>query len=260
MPSTSDPRPIRVFYSYSQQDEELRRELEKHLKLLVRMKLIEDWNERQIEAGDEWDAEIRRRLAEADLILLLVSPDFMDSNYIWEKELAPALDRHREGTARVIPIFARPTELRGLEFMKLQGLPSYDEPVSTAVNRDEAWLKVARGIRKVVETMQAQKRSGTPREVVASTAVAGLPPQGTSTRPSTGSLRKLIASVLSEDEFDAFCSDYFPDVRRRFASGIQHVAKVTLLFENADRAEILQRLREEQPTKVKAHESLLRWE
>jgi hypothetical protein len=160
MSSTPPLPPVRVFYSYSHQDEELRKELEKHLKPLVRLGLLEDWRDRQIEAGAEWDAVIRQKLGEAEVILLLISPDFMSSDYIWDKELAPALARHRAGTARVIPIFARPTVVKGMEFTKLQGLPRDAKPVVTWSNRDDAWVNVVQGIRTVAEVLQQQKLRG----------------------------------------------------------------------------------------------------
>jgi hypothetical protein len=157
MSSTPQLPPIRVFYSYSHKDEDLRKELETHLKPLVRQGLIEDWQDRQIEAAMVWDAEIRKKLEEAEIILLLISPDFMASDYIWKNELKSALDRHDQGTAKVIPIFARPTDVTGMRFTDLQGLPKDAKPVVTWTLRDEAWLDTAKGIRRVVERLRKQK-------------------------------------------------------------------------------------------------------
>src|SRR5687767_3923965 len=97
----------RLFYSYAHADEGLRKELEKHLSLLRRQGLIAGWHDRDILAGDDWRSSIDRHLAAADLILLLVSSDFLASDYCWSVELESALERHRAGRARVIPVILR---------------------------------------------------------------------------------------------------------------------------------------------------------
>ena len=148
------PAPVKLFYSYARADEKLRETLETHLAVLKRQNLIEAWRDRQIEAGQEWDETIKRQLAEAELVLLLVSPDFMASAYIWEKELAPALERLEQGKAVVVPIIVRPTDLKNIEFMKLQALPRDGKPVVTWASQDEAWVNVAKGLRQVVERIQ----------------------------------------------------------------------------------------------------------
>lgn len=146
--------PVKIFYSYARADEKLREALETHLALLKRQRLIEAWKDRQIEAGQEWDEAIKRKLAEAELVLLLVSPDFMASDSIWETELDPALERRRRGEAVVVPIIVRPTELKGTELMKLQALPRDGKPVIAWASQDEAWVDVARGLRQVVERIR----------------------------------------------------------------------------------------------------------
>lgn len=154
----STPAPVKVFYSYARADEKLREALETHLALLTRQRLIDAWKDRQIEAGHAWDEAIRRKLAEAELILLLVSPDFMASDSIWETELTPALERRARGEAVVIPIIVRPTELKGTEFMKLQALPRDGKPVVSWASQDEAWVDVVKGLRQVVEGIQKRPR------------------------------------------------------------------------------------------------------
>jgi hypothetical protein len=150
----STPAPVKIFYSYARADEKLRETLETHLAVLKRQNLIEAWKDRQVEAGQEWDDAIKRKLAEAELVLLLVSPNFMASDYIWEKELAPALERRGQGKAVVVPIIVRPTDLKNIEFMKLQALPRDGKPVVTWDSQDEAWVNVAKGLRQVVERIQ----------------------------------------------------------------------------------------------------------
>ena len=136
-------QPIRIFYSYAHEDEGLRRELANNLALLRNDGRIEDWSDRDIRPGDEWDADIDERLDSADLILLLVSSDFISSKYIMSKELEVAIARHQSGQARVVPIVVRPVYFAGAPFAKLQMLPSDAksiiewEPRSVRRNRSE---------------------------------------------------------------------------------------------------------------------------
>jgi hypothetical protein len=151
--STGMARPLRVFISYAQADEAYRKRLEVHLAPLKREGLIAPWHNRMIDPGAESAADIDQNLTTAEIVLLLVSPDFIASEDCFEKELKLALDRHEQGTARVIPILIRPTDFSRMPFAKLEPLPRADKPVSTWRNADEAWLEVAKGIRRVVQTI-----------------------------------------------------------------------------------------------------------
>jgi internalin A len=103
---------VRLFYSYSHKDETLRNKLETHLKLLHRQGLLETWHDRKIEAGAEWKQKIDDNLERADIILLLVSADFIASDYCYEKEMGRALERHEKGEALVIPVIVRDVNWR----------------------------------------------------------------------------------------------------------------------------------------------------
>ncbi|MCP4663127.1 MAG: toll/interleukin-1 receptor domain-containing protein [bacterium] len=105
--------PVTVFFSYAHKDEELRDQLAIHLKMLQREKKIRPWHDRKITPGREWEGEIDRHLEEADVILLLVSPDFVASDYCWDVEVARAMERHEAGEARVVPIVLRPVDWSG---------------------------------------------------------------------------------------------------------------------------------------------------
>ncbi len=124
--------------------------LEAHLAPLRREGLIAPWHDRQILPGSEWDAVINQHLAEADIVLLVVSANFVASDYCYEKELALALDRHERGDACVIPIIVAPVDFGTTPFAKLQVLPKDAKPVSTWSNQDEAWLDVVRRVRRLV--------------------------------------------------------------------------------------------------------------
>ena len=145
--------PIEVFISYSHKDEDLKDELYVHLSNLRRQGKIKPWQDRAIEAGDEWDAEIKAQLEAAGIILLLVTPRFIASEYCFDKEMQRAMERHEAGTARVIPVIMKPCDWQGTAFSKLQVLPKDAKPVVSWPDQDEALLDVVRGLRRVVESL-----------------------------------------------------------------------------------------------------------
>jgi hypothetical protein len=153
--------PISLFYSYSHRDEVLRSELEAHLSFLRRSKLIAEWPDRMIGAGDEWKGEIDRQLAEADIILLLVSADFIASDYCWGEEMAKTLARHQLGEARVIPVILRPCRWRSTPLGRLQAVPRDGKPVSEWPNIDAAWDDIASSIERVCHEIRYREIPGT---------------------------------------------------------------------------------------------------
>jgi internalin A len=161
-PAAKEPsRAVRLFYSYAHKDEELRDELETHLKLFQRQGLIEPWHDRGIGAGSEWKGEIDENLERADVVLLLVSADFLASDYCYDKEMTRALERHGEGAARIIPIIIRASTWQSAPFGKLQALPTDGRAVATwgpdKYARDTAWKNVADGIEKVLRELLKEK-------------------------------------------------------------------------------------------------------
>jgi internalin A len=149
---------VRLFYSYSRKDETLRNELETHLKLLQRQDLIDAWHDRNVEAGDEWKQKIDENLERAEIILLLVSADFIASDYCYEKEMQRALERHEKGKARVIPVIVRDVNWKNAPFAKLQGLPRDGKAVTLWQDKDSAWRNVSEGIEWVVEEIRKNAR------------------------------------------------------------------------------------------------------
>ncbi|MGF1537423.1 MAG: toll/interleukin-1 receptor domain-containing protein, partial [Elainellaceae cyanobacterium] len=145
---------LRLFYSYSHKDDALREQLETHLKLLQRQGLIQTWHDRRILAGDEWESEIDDNLNRADIILLLVSPDFIASDYCYDIEMKRAMERHEAGEARVIPVILRPVDWRGTPFNKLSWLPQNGDPITSWRDRDAAWLNVEQGIKQVAQSLK----------------------------------------------------------------------------------------------------------
>jgi hypothetical protein len=122
------------------------------LATLRRQGLISCWDDRRVTPGAEWEPEITGRLDEADVVVFLVSPDFLDSDYIYSQEVGRALRRHREGRARVIPVIVRPADWEHSPIGSLQALPREGRAVSVWANRDRAWDDVAKGVRRVVST------------------------------------------------------------------------------------------------------------
>ena len=150
-----------VFFSYAHQDESLRDELEKHLSLLKRSGTISSWHDRCISAGSEWAGQIDKRLESADVILLLVSSDFVASDYCYDIEMNRALELHEKGAACVIPVVLRPVDWHSAPFAKLQALPRDAKPITEWTNRDSGFQDVARGIRQTVEARQQINRGDT---------------------------------------------------------------------------------------------------
>ena len=158
-PSERPTGPIPLFYSYSKKDKALRDRLETHLSLLRDQGIISGWHDRCIEPGAEWEKAIHRNLEEAGIILLLVSADFLATAYIRDIEVTRAMERHEEGTARVIPVILRPvSDWQNAPFGKLQALPQNGRPVTKWRDREEAFATVSQGIREAVEKLASAGR------------------------------------------------------------------------------------------------------
>ncbi len=144
---------LNVVVSYSHKDEAFRQQLEVALKPLVREGSISLWSDHRIDAGSEIDHEIQLQLKKADVILLLVSPDFLNSDYCYCIEMELAIDRHKNDHSVVIPIILRYSDWQKTPFAGLKSLPTDAKPVFSWEDRDEAWLFVVKGIRGMVENL-----------------------------------------------------------------------------------------------------------
>ena len=153
-------KPIILFYSYSHRDEDLRNELAKHLTVLKRAGLIEEWYDRKIMPGEEWDGQISAHLNEAQVILLLISVDFLASKYCFDIETKRALERHQANTARVVPIILRPVHWKLAPFAALQALPKNARAVTEWPNQDQAFVNVCEGILAVVLAWKNEPERG----------------------------------------------------------------------------------------------------
>src|SRR4051794_35309792 len=123
--------PLKLFFSYAHEDADARRELDEHLDLLERQKVVVTWNDRLITPGQEWAGSIEQNLRAADIILLLISRTFLESKFVREVEIPQALARHDQGRARVLPVLLEPVDdLPGQPFGKLEVLPSKGVAIS----------------------------------------------------------------------------------------------------------------------------------
>jgi hypothetical protein len=143
----------KLFFSYSHQDSDLRDELEIHLAALKRQGIIETWHDRKIGAGKEFANEISQHLEESEIILLLVSPYFIASDYCYDIEMKRAMDRHERKEARVIPVILHPCDWHMLPFGKLQATPSDGKAISKFPNKHDGFLEVVKAIRRAVEEL-----------------------------------------------------------------------------------------------------------
>lgn len=150
-------KPLKVFISYCHADETLRGELIKHLTPLKHLELVEVWHDRKIPAGTQWAQEISGKLEEADIILLLISIDFINSQYCYDIELERAIEKHEQKSAVVIPIILRSCMWHHTSFSKIQALPKDGKPVCCYQDKDEAFTEIATSVKAIAEPLLLSK-------------------------------------------------------------------------------------------------------
>jgi replicative DNA helicase len=148
---------VKIFCSYSHEDENLKKSFETHLSPLEKSGLITQWNDRKIPAGSSWEQEINDKLADADIIILLVSPSFVASEYCYSQEMLKAVDLHESKKAVTIPVFVRPCLFESLPFSKIQGLPKDAKPITTWSIQDEGWIDVIKGVQSACHSILESK-------------------------------------------------------------------------------------------------------
>lgn len=150
---------VKLFISYAHLDIDFQKELVEHLANLRRQGMVEDWHDRKIMAGEKWAGKIDEALNEAQIILLLISSSFMNSNYCHDIEMVRAMERYHAGEAEVIPIVIRECDWTGAPFSQLQALPKDAKPVDNWSKHDPAWADVVRGIRTAIEALQEKMKA-----------------------------------------------------------------------------------------------------
>lgn len=206
---------LTVFFSYCHADEALRDQLERQLKILQRQGLIETWHDRRIQAGQEFAGEIDAHIESAQIILLLVSADFLNSNYCYDVEMARALERHDAGKATVIPVILRDCLWHKTPFGKLLATPTDGRPVTQWPDIDQAFRLVAEAV------LMAAERIGTlPKNVRTPT------PLSNPARPAqvirSSNLR--VAKTFTDRDRDAFQEGAFEYLAKFFENSLEELA------------------------------------
>ena len=140
---------MKVFFSYSHTDEVIRDQLDVHFAMLKRNG-VDTWHDRRILAGERFDNLIRQELENADIILLLVSPAFLNSNYCYSVEMTRALQRSDEGTAHILPVIAEICDWKASPLSGIKALPKDGKALSMYPNPNEGFMEVVDEIRKVI--------------------------------------------------------------------------------------------------------------
>src|SRR5438309_3730884 len=151
-----------LFFSYSHRDEAMRDQLETHLAMLKRQGFIETWHDRRITAGEPLDRNVSANLERADIVLLLVSPDFLASDYCYEQEMMRAIERHKAGACTVIPIILRPCDWHDAPFGGLLAAPKDGKPITQWPDIDSAFLDVTTAIKGSLRARGAIPKEGVP--------------------------------------------------------------------------------------------------
>lgn len=204
-----------IFMSYSHSDEGLRDELEKHLSGLRRQGVISTWHDRRIGPGEEIHGQISAHLDSAEIVLLLVSADFLASDYCYDIEMARAMARHGEGTARVIPVILRPCDWHGAPFGRLKAVPTDGKPVTKHATLDDGFLEVAQAVRQAAESLGGT----TPGAMPAAGAASGHAP----TQPPPRSSNLRVKKEFTDRERHRFLTEAFEYISRYFENSLNEL-------------------------------------
>ena len=206
---------MELLFSYSHVDEDLRNKLEVHLAMLQRQGLISAWHDRRITAGSELHSTINAHIESAEIILLLVSPDFLASNYCYEIEMNRAMERHAAGEAKVIPVILRPCDWVHPPLDRLRATPRDGKPVVKYSNIDDAFLEVVQDIRGAIAELTATGRHVTARSSTPSPA-SDLPRGQSPGRSSNLRIKR----SFNDHERDQFLEQSFEYIANYFEGSI----------------------------------------
>lgn len=204
----------KLFFSYSHRDETMRDELEIHFSMLKRQGIIGTWHDRRIDAGKEFGTEIDKNLEESDVILLLVSPYFLASDYCYDIEMKRALEKHERGEAKVIPIILHPCDWHNAPFGKLLATPKDGKPISKYPNQHDAFLEIVNAIKS------ALKETG--KTAIKKESVSDSPVKQTSApKPRSSNLR--IKKEFSDREKDDFLEESYEYIANYFENSLEEL-------------------------------------
>ena len=231
---------VRVFISYSHVDEKYRNELAKHLKVLERQGIIKTWHDRCIFPGEEWASSIDDELRRADIILFLVSVDFINSEYCYDIEIKEALARHNRGEAVVIPIILRPCHWTGLPFGKLQAATQDAKEVEKYPSVDDAFLEITKKIESIAKQISNQNSRSSEAISITSDLPLNLGlfqaiPKKSALPHSTN---LAIPKSFNDHDKDVFVSEVFNYIANFFEGSLDELKKrnpeISTLFERVD--------------------------
>ena len=219
-----------LFFSYSHRDEGLRNELEVHLSMLKRQGLIRTWHDRRIVAGKEIHSSISAELENANVILLLVSAHFLASDYCYDKEMARALEKDQEGSARVIPVILHPCDWHNAPFGNLRATPLDGKPISMYANTDEALTQVAKDIRTTVEQIgHPPQEENYGQNIAPKSIVENIYPRSSNLR---------VKKKFSDQEVDEYLESSFQYIARYFEASLNELknrnCNITTKFRKID--------------------------
>jgi len=208
-----------VFFSYTHRDESMRDELEIHLSMLKRQGLIEAWHDRRIGAGNEIDYSINVHLESDNIILLLVSPHFLASDYCFDREMVRAIERHDAGEAIVIPVILEPCDWHSAPFGKLLAVPTDGKPISKFTNQNEGLLEVVQAVRTAIEEMT----SINPVSVVEDVVVDEIMPVFNTNSIRSSNLR--LKKIFTDQERDEFLDSTFEYIVKYFENSLEELKR-----------------------------------
>lgn len=152
--NTSMTKEIKVFLSYSHADEKYKEELDKHFAALKRSDKVETWNDRELQAGTKFDDDIKSHLNQDDIIILLISSDFIASDYCYNIEMQRAIERANNNECKVIPIIVRPCLWTETPIKDILALPKDGKPISKYEDSDEAYLEIVSAVNNMINSFE----------------------------------------------------------------------------------------------------------
>lgn len=215
-----------IFISYSHKDDALRAELDKHLALLRREGAIDLWSDHRILPGSEFDKDISQALEAAEIILLLISADFLASDYCFGIEMNRALERHTSGDAVVVPVILRACDWQHSPFKHLNALPSGGREIAKWASPDDAFLNVVQGLRKLLVAPQARADSSVPAGLLAAVSPTTARSAVLSERPAASRSSNLaLPSEFSDADKHEFAEQTFGYVKEYFRGSLEELQR-----------------------------------
>lgn len=210
-----------LVFSYSHADEALRNELEKHLSPLKRTGKNTTWHDRRIVPGQEFENQIDHYFSQADIILLLISSDFIASDYCYQVEMTNALERHKRGEAVVIPVILRECAWHQLPFGSIMAATIDGKAISRFATHDEGYVQVAEAVSRAIANLEAKK----PQQSVHAAAPVNPMRQAADTVFTPRSSNLSLPKSFTDLDKDRARHEGFGYIARYFANSLDELKK-----------------------------------